>query len=393
MINPSTVLAVYLLTVCGCLAATVAPERAPAGTLYFSTNGAAANNLIAYDINTDGTLGAHGIDAPAPTSPDALFSQGSVQVSGKHVFATNPGSNTVAMFAINPANSSALSLVGSPMSSGGQFPNAIAVSQQTGHVCVANGGAVNGIQCFTADNTLGLRPISNSFRSLRLNLTTPPVGPAGTVSGVLFSEDGSKLFASVKGYPPTPGFIATWDVSTKGELSSNFTTSTPAAGGLLPFSMTLIPGKNALLNTDPGIGFSIFDFAKGDVASSSAYPIAKQQATCWSTYSQKTGTFFLTDAGTSTVTEVKVNNNLGASILKQYPLAAGSFTLDVSVATINGKDFLYVLQANSTSISVMSLKGPGRATPVQTYDFARDCENAGISLDSNNIQGMSVFVS
>lgn len=121
------------------------------------------------------------------------------------------------------------------------------------------------------------------------------------------------------------GFIATWDVSTKGELSSNFTTSTPAAGGLLPFSMTLIPGKNALLNTDPGIGFSIFDFAKGDVASSTAYPIAKQQATCWSTYSQKTGTFFLTDAGTSTVTEVKVNNNLSALILKVRELACDGF--------------------------------------------------------------------
>lgn len=85
---------------------------------------------------------------------------------------------------------------------------------------------------------------------------------------------------------------------------------------MLPFSITPIPGKNAVLNTDAGVGFSVFDFSRGDVASSTVIPIKGQKATCWSAYSSKTGTFFLTDVGTATVTEVKVDQNLRGSIVK-----------------------------------------------------------------------------
>lgn len=80
--------------------------------------------------------------------------------------------------------------------------------------------------------------------------------------------------------------------------------------------MTVIPGKNSILNTDAGVGFSVFDFSKGDQASSSVIPIGGQKATCWSSFSGKTGTFFLTDIGTSTVSEVKVDGNLKGSIVK-----------------------------------------------------------------------------
>lgn len=85
---------------------------------------------------------------------------------------------------------------------------------------------------------------------------------------------------------------------------------------MLPFSMTPIPGKNALLNTDAGVGFSVFDFTSGDVASTTTIPIKGQKATCWSSYSPKTGTFFLTDAGDSNIIEVEVNNKLKGSIVK-----------------------------------------------------------------------------
>ena len=101
--------------------------------------------------------------------------------------------------------------------------------------------------------------------------------------------------ASVKGVPPTPGFVASWDVDSKtGALSDKFTASTPAQGGLLPFSMTVIPGKNAILATDAGVGFDIFNFQNGAPATSSVVPISGQKATCWSSFSSKTGNFYLT---------------------------------------------------------------------------------------------------
>jgi hypothetical protein len=137
--------------------------------------------------------------------------------------------------------------------------------------------------------------MDNTQRPLNINQTTPATGPAGSVSHVIFNEAGSQLLASVKGVPPVPGFIAVWDVDAKtGALSSDFTKVTPEAPGLLPFSMTIIPGKNAVLATDPGVGFAIFDFKNGKNASSSIVPINGQKATCWSSFSTKTGNFYLT---------------------------------------------------------------------------------------------------
>ena len=138
-----------------------------------------------------------------------------------------------------------------------------------------------------------------------------------TLSDVIFSADGSRLTVSVKGVPPTPGFLATWDVSSDGTLSPDFTKATPSAGGLLPFSLSLIPGKqDAFFATDAGIGFATFDFSQSDNASSVIVPVDGQGAICWANFSPKSGTFFMNDILTSTVTEAKVDDNLNASIVK-----------------------------------------------------------------------------
>ena len=77
--------------------------------------------------------------------------------------------------------------------------------------------------------------------------------------------------------------------------------------------MTIIPGKNAILATDPALGFDIIDLAGN---ASSAVKIDGQSATCWSSRSAKTGNFYLTDIGTSIVTEVHVDQNLNATIVQ-----------------------------------------------------------------------------
>jgi hypothetical protein len=182
--------------------------------------------------------------------------------------------------------------------------------------------------CYSVNSTLGLVAMPNTVRSLNLNQTTPATGPPGSASHIIFSEDGSNLIASVKGVPPTPGFLAVWDVAEDGSLSEQFVSMAPATGGLLPFSMTVIPGADAILVTDPGVGFDIFDMSASNVTSgtngtnssssnlSSAVPIEGRGATCWSSFSQQTGNFYLTDIMTSIVTEVNVSGNLTGSIVK-----------------------------------------------------------------------------
>src|SRR5258706_155708 len=296
------------------------------------------------------------------------------------------------MFKIDQNKPASLKMVGGPVSSGGEFPASVAFSAAKNMVCVVNGGEINGVQCFKPDEALGLIAVPNTNRPLNLPQTTPPTGPQGTLSDFLFSEDSKKLLFSVKGVPPTPGFVASWDVADDGSLSANFTASPPAQGGLLPFSMSIIPGKNAVLAADAGIGFSTFDLstigAEG-TAKSQVFPIDGQGATCWSSFSQKTTSFFLTDVRTDIVTEVAIADDLSGKIIKQYPLVPGSATIDNAIATLPSNDFLYILAANATSIDVLALNGQGQAANLQTLNFGGQ---RGVKVSPNRLQGMAVFV-
>ncbi|KAI0368860.1 hypothetical protein BV20DRAFT_947363 [Pilatotrama ljubarskyi] len=372
-----------------------------AGAVYFITNEPDENMIIAASINSDGTLnldravgtngrGSHGLTDPL--GPDALFSQGSIKASAKgQVLATvNAGSNTVSLFSIDPKTPTNIKPIGGPVSSEGEFPMSLAFNSHGSRLCVLNGGTVNGVNCYTVDKKTGLAAMPNTLRSLSLNQTTPATGPAGSASHLVFSEDGKQLMASVKGVPPNPGMIAVWDVADDGTLSADFNAVAPPEGGLLPFSMTVIPGKNAVLSTDPGVGFDVFDLSSGN--KSSAVKIDGQNATCWSSFSTKTGNFYLTDIGTSLVTEVHVDDDLKASIVNQYQQVKSGDTIDNDIVTVNGKDYMYTLAPGAQSIEVLALNAPGDAKRVQLLNMSGPTKAAGVTINANNLQGMTAFV-
>ncbi|KAI0058207.1 hypothetical protein BV25DRAFT_1830389 [Artomyces pyxidatus] len=382
------------------------------GAAYFLTNEPQGNFVVSADIGSDGTIalarayatagrGQHGLDGA--DGPDGMFSQGAVKVSPATnlLAAVNPGSNTVSLFKIDPNTPSLLTQFGLPVSSEGEFPMSLAFNSAGNQVCVLNGGSINGVNCYMVDSTLGLVAMNNSVRSLGLNQTTPATGPAGSASHVIFSEDGKSLVASVKGVPPTPGFFAIWDVASDGTLSQNFTKVNPPTGGLLPFSMTAIPGKNAILATDAGVGVDILDMSNlqpaingstNSTGESSILPIQGQGATCWSTFSPQSGNFYVTDIDTSMVTEVGLDANLKPSIVKQYPQGNNSATIDLDAATIGGKDFLYILMPNVTSVQVMAVNGPGQAQNIQTVDISGPAAQVGLTVSKANLQGMTAFI-
>jgi len=376
-------------------------KPAPAGAAYFITNEPNGNFIVGSEIGTDGKLtfkhatfaggrGAHGVTNAI--GPDAFFSQGAIRTAGRSVFTVNAGSNTIAMFSIDPKDPANLRMVGRPVSTGGEFPVSVAVSKQSGQVCVLNGGRVNGVNCFKQDPYLGLIQIPNTRRSLNVNQTTPPFGPPGTVSDIIFNKDGTQLLASVKGVQPDGGFIASWTVNpTSGALSEDFTKSSGAPGSLT-FSMNVIPGTDAIFTADPAIGFDIFNFRNTQQASSTAFPVPGQIAVCWSSFSQKTGDFYLIDIGASIVTEVHVNDNLQGTIVNQYPQRNGSSIIDNDIAAIYGKEYLYVLAPGTQSVIVLSLDAPGKTTPVQQFSFQDAVSEAGIRTNRNNLQGMALFV-
>ncbi|VDB84799.1 unnamed protein product [Peniophora sp. CBMAI 1063] len=380
------------------------------GAVYMITNEPSGNFVVAADINSDGSLtlatamatggaGQHG----NAEGPDALFGQGSVKTNANNsmLAAVNAGSNTISLFAIDPKNPSSLSAVGQPISSGGEFPQSLAFNAAGDMLCTLNGGALDGVQCFSVNGTAGLTPKANTRRNININQTTPATGPAGTASHIIFSEDQKTVFAAVKGNPDAnfTGFLAAWDIQDDGSLSEDFTKVELPQGGALPFAISNIAGsKGALFVADAGVGADVFDLSKGISAAAKSnatttVPVEGQGAVCWTAFSSKVSSFFVSDIKTSLVTEIAVDpSTLNSTVIKQYETQDAAGTIDLEVATVNNKDFLYVNMANATSIAVFAVPAQGQAKKIQTLNLANAAKKAGLPLNGDNVQGMTVFL-
>src|ERR1700737_2695626 len=157
------------------------------------------------------------------------------------LFAVNPADSTLSVFAIDCNDPTLLTQLGKATNSQGEFPVALAYSTKHKTLCTVNSGGQSNLACFSVSHA-GLAPLTGTVRSLGVNQTNPPTGPANTVSDVLFNQDQSQLLVSVKGDPAKgPGFIASFAVTAGGRfmLSSTAVKSDPQKG-VAPFSMTLV---------------------------------------------------------------------------------------------------------------------------------------------------------
>ncbi|KAG8954274.1 hypothetical protein FRC04_000499 [Tulasnella sp. 424] len=360
----------------------------------FINNDPSGNSILASNIADDGTLtfgaaisaggiGLHDKNTNAnPNAIDGLFSQDAIKVVGGYLYTVNPGSNTIVMFKINPENPSDLTMIGQPVNSGGGGNARIIANLPL---------LTERFSCFKADPNKGLTAMHDAIRALPLNQTTPPSGPPGSASDIIFTPS-HKLLASVKGLSKTqPGYIAEWAVDpASGQLSQDFVKNTISSPGMDPFGMTPIPGRDAILNADPAVGYAIWDLTTVP-ATSNVISVSGEMIICWTTYSASTQSFFLMDAGASVVTEVAVDESLQGSIVKQYQLATGSGPLDGAVGSVAGKDYLYVLAAGMASIDVFALPSKGGAEPVQTFNL-NTAVNDMTPVSSKNLQGMAIYI-
>lgn len=201
--------------------------------------------------------------------------------------------------------------------------------------------------CFHVNQTSGLQIIPETTRYLHLNQTTPATTGAGsTVGQVLFSADDTQLLASVKGLLPGPpavvGYIAIWDIDeSDGSLSEKYMPIAPPKNGNNPFGFTRIAGENsAIIAADTNDGFTIFDLSDG--SKSSSVDVNTLGAICWSTYSPKTGNYYMIDAG-GAVFEVNIDSNLKGSVVQVASFFFSTFLVRPITET-------YPQQYNSTNM-------------------------------------------
>jgi len=371
------------------------------GALYSMTNDPSGNSVVINAVKSDGSLtyagfaatggtGVHNNDGPIH-GPDSTFSQSPVKVYKNQLYVVNPKSNTVSVFSINPSDPLDIKLVGKPFSSRGDFPVSIYVSPETGDVCVLNSGKKNGVICFKMDPAHGTVSPQSKFYSFGLNQTTPPIiNNSGTQ--VLFSAQGSKLRASVKGNLTSGGYIASWDVAADGRLSPSFTKSVPLFpnDGGFPYGMVNVVGaEDAVIASDPVLGLTIYDFSKKNTTYI-PLTIDGQIATCWVEYSSATSSYWLSDVTAGKIYEVSVDSKtLKPSLLSSHDLGTPNNATELAVGTVSGDQYLYALSPNASSINVFSLK-KGGSNLFQSYDFGKVAK--GLQFTPVNLAGAALYL-
>ncbi|KAI4144530.1 MAG: hypothetical protein L6R39_004141, partial [Caloplaca ligustica] len=329
--------------------------RAGPRVIYFLSNDAAGNSIVAMKVGADGTLsegsttptGGKGASGLLPNTnrtagPDSLSSQSAVYVKGNMMVAVNAGSNTMTMMAIDAADPTKLTMVGKPVDTMGEFPVTAVLSLKNKMACVGNTGAQAGIACFAADPKTGLKPLMRSqipFPSLQQS--TPPVGPTNTVSQVLFNADESALLTTVKGEPTrnTTGFLSILPVH-NGCPAARDIRSSPAGTAVL-FGFALIPGTTDLFVTDAAFGTVTLSTSGAAPAVLQRTTIPGQRATCWTAISPLTNTAFVTDPALNRIVEVDTKSG---EILQITNLNNGNAGNTDMVA---GGKMVYVLSAGN----------------------------------------------
>lgn len=309
------------------------------------------------------------------------------------LFVVNPGDNTFSTFKINETDPTHLIPIGGATPSGGEFPVAIAYSKKYKTACVLNSGGESNFACFSITNHC-VTPIPGTTRLLGPNEASPPVAPPGTVSDILFNQNENQILVSIKGgMSSPPGVIATFKITDDKAftLATTAVKSTPERGGL-PFGMTLVGKKgNIVLDADPAFGVSVSKISEstGLITSSNSLNITGQGVICWSSFSPRTGDFYLTDAANGIVTEVAVDSK-GPTVrfVGRYNVTGGAGgQIDQNVGSTKFGDFLYILAPSKGLVNVLKLLGRGKIQGIQSLDMKVPVPDLPTTL-----QGMAVYV-
>ena len=337
----------------------------------YTTSARLKNQVIVNRLDADGTLtvvrlvNTKGVGINT-TDIDPLFSQGRVVVHSNYLFVINPGSSSLSMFLINPCDATDLILL-SVKQVYGSFPVSVAVNSM--YACVLTGGRTTGIRCFTYDET-GLSVVLSFDRNLTryISQTEPPTIPLDTMSEIRFSADNRALIISVKGNPTQTGYLLFFLLSHDNtKLTTNPVLQRPI-NAVLPFSMTLV-GRNGLLVTDPGRNLVLtmtYSSRTGEINNSQSALINASLAfpICWSTYSPRTGNYYIVSTRPAAVVELELDlrsTSYPVKIVRYYLLPADDIGLDAVVVSLSDSDYLYVVAARHDIIVGFKLMGAGNA--------------------------------
>jgi 6-phosphogluconolactonase (cycloisomerase 2 family) len=347
-------------------------HQSHAHALFVETDALSGNSVISYLRGSDGTIslagqyptGGNG-GAGANSSAAPLGSEyGLVLVNhDSELIATNAGSNTVTVFAVDGTKLDAIQQI----SSGGLFPNSVASYGNL--ITVLNAGGAGSVQEFNLQNGK-LVALVGENRSLGLANTTPPdyVHGAGQVG---YTPNGQHLVVTTK--HSTDSFEV-FSVGANGNLGA--VPVITAANNPVPYDFNF-DTAGRLFGLEAGTSSASVYTVNTNGSLTSLGTIADGQAAlCW--ISSANGYFYGSNAGSGTITSFDESASGVPQIVTSIAATAHAGTTDSVISPDN--KFLFVESGGAGTIDSYAIGSNGSLTQVATvFNIPKASEGLAIS--------------
>jgi len=302
-----------------------------AGMVFLMSNQTGGNEILSFSRDEDGVLTASGAIATGGLGTGGgLGNQSSLILNEdrSRLYAVNAGSNDISVFRVNHGS---LELLGSPVNSMGERPISLTIHEDL--LYVLNAGGSGNIAGFRVKDDGTLMPIPGSIRPLGSDAT----GPAQ----VGFNPNGRTLVVTEKATNTVSSYSVGADGTAQGPV-------TIPSIGQTPFGFAFNPA-----------GFLVISEAAGGapgVSSASSYRVGRngplhlisgavpttQTAACWIAISENGKYAFTTNAGSGTLSSLRIGHNGKLTLANPVAGDAGPGSTPLDAAFSAGGRYLYV---------------------------------------------------
>src|SRR5579862_8489270 len=338
-----------------------ASSAAPADIIYLESNSTSGNSILAYKFNFTSsptlldTTPAGGIGVYDPSFALGPFDSDQNLIedaSGTMLFAVNSGSNTVAVFHIQP-DGSLIAVNGSPFPSGGSDPVSLGLKDDVLAV-------VNKDQDPAQNDNL-VQPNYTSFRVLPGGVLVAV--PQSTVSVAYGSSPSQALMASqgafVFGADFLGGILQSFRLDQQGHLNQNLPQALPDSifagltAGHLPLGMRTHPTLPILyVDITPASEVAVYTYNdNGQLSFVRAVPDSGA-GPCWAIVNHTGSRLYVTNTGDNSIAVYDLADPLSPVQIQHFLMASTT-----------GAAFSTVIDHSDTWIYVSSEQSSATATP------------------------------
>ena len=325
-------------------------------TVFVQTDNPAGNQVIAFAQQPDGQLSQEQVVSTgglggAEAGANNLASQGSLTYDPGHhlLFAVNAGSDTISVLSVEGSHVR----LDQVLSSGGEFPNSVAVHGNL--VYVANAGGAGSVSGFWI---LGQHvvPIPGSTRSLGLDDTNPSNFHTGP-GQVTFSPNGSELLVNTK---EATNSIDVFQVGPSGYLSAAPAVTPDDSSG--PFAFAFTPSGQLVVAEVAIAALHTFAFGPhGTLTSLAASVPDGQVAQCWVIAAD--GFYYVANAGSADLSEYTVAADGTPSLVAAVAAKTGTGSIDLT-ASADGKYIYAEAGAGGGTVFEFRINSDGSLSPI-----------------------------